>query len=82
VYVYGYLRARTAGGSQSTLSLLRTVSGTGLYLAQIVGAILLLLGESAGLYIAAVAMVILTGYSVSGAWLLLVGVHHDERSGG
>jgi len=82
VYVYGYLRARTAGGSQSTLSLLRTVSGTGLYLAQIVGAILLLLGESAGLYIAAVAMVILTGYSVSGAWLLLLGVHHDERSRG
>jgi hypothetical protein len=37
VYVYGYLRARTAGGSQTTLSLLRTVSGTVLYLAQIVG---------------------------------------------
>jgi len=42
---YGYLRARTAGGSQTTLSLLRTVSGTGLYLAQIVGSILLLLGD-------------------------------------
>jgi hypothetical protein len=79
VYVYGYLRARTAGGNQTTLSLLRTVSGTGLYLAQIVGAILLLLDVKAGLYIAASAMVILAAYSVSGAWLLLVGVHQDEH---
>ncbi|MEA2558435.1 MAG: hypothetical protein QOG88_1973, partial [Actinomycetota bacterium] len=73
VYVNGYLRARTAGGSQTTLSLLRTASGTGLYLAQILGSILLLLDAMAGLYIAAVSMVILTAYSVSGAWLLLVG---------
>jgi hypothetical protein len=80
VYVYGYLRARTAGGSQTTLSLLRAVSGAGLYLAQIVGSILLLLDVTAGLYIAALAMVILTVYSVSGAWLLLVGVHLDEHS--
>ncbi len=82
VYVYGYLRARTAGGSQTTLSLLRTVSGTGLYLAQILGSILLLLDAMAGLYIAGISMVILTAYSVSGAWLLLVGVHHDDQGRG
>jgi hypothetical protein len=81
VYVYGYVRARTAGGSQTTLSLLRTMSGTGLYLAQIVGSILLLLDATAGLYVAATAMVIVTAYSVSGAWLLLVGVHRDEHGG-
>jgi hypothetical protein len=75
VYVYGYLRARTAGGSQTTLSMLRTVSGTGLYLAQIVGSVLLLLDVTAGLYLAAISMVILAAYSVSGAWLLLVGAH-------
>jgi modulator of FtsH protease len=78
VYVYGYLRARTAGGSRTTLSVLRTVSGTGLYLAEIAGSIVFLLGAMAGLYIAAVAMVLLGAYSVSGAWLLLVGVHQDE----
>ena len=78
VYVYGYLRARTAGGSRTTLSVLRTVSGSGLYVAEIAGSIVFLLGAIAGLYIAAVAMVLLAAYSVSGAWLLLVGVHQGE----
>ena len=77
-YVYGYLRARTAGGSRTTLSMVRTMTGTGLYLAQIVGSVLLLLDATTGLYIAAAAMVILTAYSVSGAWLLLVGVHQGR----
>jgi hypothetical protein len=75
VYVYGYLRARTVGGSRTTLSLLRTGTGTTLYLALIAGSIVLLFDASAGLYIAAIAMVILSVYSVSGAWLLLVGAH-------
>ena len=79
VYVSGYLRARAGGGSQTTLSLLRTVSGTAFYVAQIVGSIVVLLGASAGLYIAAAAMVLLAAYSVSGAWLLLVGVQQDEH---
>ena len=82
VYVYGYVRARGAGGSQTTLSLLRTVSGTAFYLAQITGSIVLALGATAGLYIAAVAMVILAAYSISGAWLLLIGVHHAEHGRG
>ena len=80
VYVYGYPRARAAGGSRTTLSVPRLVSGTVLYVAQMVGSILLVLDVTAGLYIAAVAMVILTAYSVSGAWLLLVGAHHDNRN--
>ena len=79
VYVYGYLRARTSGGSQTTLSVLRTVSGTAFYGAQVVGSIVLLAGMTAGLYIAAAAMVVLAAYSVSGAWLLLVGVQQDEQ---
>ena len=77
VYVYGYPRARAAGASRTTLSAVRIVSGTVLYIAQIVGSILLVRGVAAGLYAAAIAMVILTAYSVSGAWLLLVGVHND-----
>jgi hypothetical protein len=77
VYVNGYVRARVAGGSVTTLSLLRTMSGTATYVAQMVGSVVLLLGATAGLYIAAVAMVLLAAYSVSGAWLLLVGAHTD-----
>jgi hypothetical protein len=79
VYVYGYLRARTGGGSQTTLSLMRTVSGTAFYAAQIVGSLVLLFGATARLYIAAVAMVVLAASSISGAWLLLVGVHQQQR---
>ena len=78
VYVNGYVRARTQGGSPTTLSRVRTWSGTAMYVAQIVGAILLLFGKAIGLDIAAVAMVILAAYSVSGAWLLLVGAHRSQ----
>ena len=55
------------------------MSGTALYGAQIVGSIVLVAGNSAGLYIAAASMVLLAAYSVSGAWLLLVGVHEGEH---
>jgi hypothetical protein len=75
--VNGYVRARVARGSVTTLSLLRIVSGTAAYVAQMAGSVVLLLGATAGLYIAAVAMVLLGAYSVSGAWLLLVGAHID-----
>jgi hypothetical protein len=79
VYVYGYLRARSAGGSPTTLSRLRTISGTTFYVALIAGSVVLLAGASAGLYIAGLAMVTIGVYSVSGAWLLLVGAYGDER---
>jgi hypothetical protein len=78
VYVYGYLRARSQGGSPTTLSLLRTISGTTCFVALIVGSVVLLVGATAGLYIAAVAMVILGVYSVSGAWLLVVAAYEDR----
>jgi len=79
VYVYGYARARSAGGSPTTLSQLRVMSGTTLYVALMAGSVVLLSGATAGLYIAALGMLILGIYSVSGAWLLLVGAHEDER---
>lgn len=73
----GYLRART-GGSQRTVSLVRTVAGTTLYGMQVLGSIVLVLGATTGLYIAATALVLLAAYSVSGAWLLLVGAHDAQ----
>jgi modulator of FtsH protease len=48
VYVYGYLRARRGSGSPTTLSVLRTASGTGLYLVQVAGSILILSGRRRG----------------------------------
>ena len=79
VYLYGYLRARSAGGSPTTLSLLRAISGTFFYVALSAGSALFLFGATAGLYIAAFAMLTLGVDSVSGAWLLLLGAHADER---
>jgi modulator of FtsH protease len=78
VYVNNYVQARHAGGSQETLSLVRAASGTAFYVAQIAGCIILLFGATAGLYIVAVAIVGQSAYSVSGAWLLLVGAHEDQ----
>src|SRR5207245_9914988 len=79
VYVNAYLRARRAGGNQTTLSITRTLTGTTLRLAQIAGSVALTFGNRAGLYVAAVAMVLGGANSVSGAWLLLAGVHEETN---
>jgi low affinity Fe/Cu permease len=42
--------------------------------AEAVGAALLIAGQIAGLYVAAVAMIVLLAFMISGAWLLTVGV--------
>jgi hypothetical protein len=78
IYVYGYIRARRRGRSAIGLSSFRLAGGTACYIAQIAGSILIILGYVAGLYLAAVAMIIFFGYMISGAWLLLVGVHLNE----
>jgi len=78
VYVNGYVQAIRRGGSPVGLGGFRLVFGTGCYVAEILGALLLLLGFVAGLYIAAVSMTILLAFTISGAWLLLVGVHQED----
>jgi hypothetical protein len=49
-----------------------------LYLAQLVGAALLVADHIAGLYVAAVAMIAALTLMISGAWLLVVGVTMRE----
>ena len=48
------------------------------YLAEVIGAILLILGYGAGLYIAAIASIVLFAFLISGAWLLVIGVYEDQ----
>ena len=60
------------------LTLQRLTGGTLCYLAEVFGAALLILGRNAGLYIAAAATVVLFGFLISGAWLLMIGIHEDE----
>lgn len=81
VYVYGYVQAIRLGGSPVGLRSHRLVGGTALYIAEISGAALLLAGSIAGLYLAAVAMVMLLAFMISGAWLLIVGISEHRRDG-
>jgi hypothetical protein len=56
----------------------RLAGGTMCYLAEVIGAIFLILGHSAGLYIAAIASIVLFAFLISGAWLLIIGVYEDS----
>jgi hypothetical protein len=78
VFIRGYVRAIRAGMSSIGLNIPRLAGGTICYVAEVIGAILLIVGHSAGLYIAAVATVVLFGFLISGAWLLIIGIHEDQ----
>jgi len=78
-YVYNYVQAARMGGIKAELRPDRFAGGTTCYVAQMVGAVVLILGHVAGLYVAAVGLIALFAFMISGAWLLLVAVH-DDRS--
>ena len=78
IFVRGYIKAIKAGMSSIGLTLPRLAGGTICYLAEVAGAIFLISGRSAGLYIAAIATVVLFGFLISGAWLLMVGIQEDQ----
>jgi hypothetical protein len=83
VYVYGYIQAIRCGESSVGLRPFRLVGGTALHVVEIAGAALLLSGEIAGLYVAAIAMIGLLAFMISGAWLLIMGVSaHSPRTAG
>jgi hypothetical protein len=54
------------------------MTGSALYLGEAVGAVLLISGLTAGLYVAASSMTLLAVYSVTGAWLLVVGARNEH----
>jgi hypothetical protein len=72
VYIAGYVQAMRSGGSQAAIRLGRVVFGTACGLTEILGAVLLIAGQKAGLYIAAVALVVYVAYMITGAWFLIV----------
>jgi len=74
VYVNGYIKAVKEGGTRSQLSIARTMFGSACYLAQIIGAILLMLGHAGGLYLSATGMMLMFASLISGTWILLVGI--------
>ncbi len=78
IYVNGYIQAKRRGKSPLGLTLIRLIFGTALYIIEILCAIIFTLGQIMGLYVAAITMVVLLVYTITGAWLLLVGVHSEK----
>ena len=81
VFIRGYVIAIRSGMSSIGLSTPRLAGGTLCYLAEVVSAILLILGYSSGLYIAAIAIIVLFAFLISGAWLLMIGIYEDRAEG-
>ena len=78
IFIRGYVIAIRSGMSSIGLNLPRLAGGTICYLAEVVGAIFLLLGYYLGLYIAAIAIIVLFAFLISGAWLLMIGIYQDR----
>jgi hypothetical protein len=79
IFITGYVRAIRSGMSSFGLSASRLAGGTLCYLAEVAGAVFLILGYSVGLYIAAIATIVLFGFLISGAWLLMIGVYEERK---
>ena len=77
-YIRVYVRATKMGRSSVGLSVSRFIAGTSCYVAQIIGSVLLISGYVAGLYVASVAMVLSFAFFISGAWLLITGIHDKQ----
>jgi hypothetical protein len=77
IFIRGYVIAIRSGMSSIGLNAPRLAGGTICYLAEMVSAIFLILGYTAGLYIAAVGIVVLFAFLISGAWLLMIGIYKD-----
>jgi hypothetical protein len=78
IFIRGYVIAIRAGMSTIGLNMPRLAGATICYLAEVVSAIFLILGYNSGLYIAAVAIIVLFAFLISGAWLLMIGIYEDR----
>jgi hypothetical protein len=78
IFIRGYVIAIKTGASSIGLNAPRLAGGTICYLAEIAGAVLLILGYGSGFYVAALATIILFAFLISGAWLLIIGVYEDQ----
>src|SRR5262245_26309353 len=76
--LWSFLEVGRAAQTVPRGSLYRTIGGTACYVAEMLGAVALLLGNGVGLYVVAVAMVSNFFFMISGSWLLLVGVSRED----
>ena len=78
IFIRGYVVAIRSGMSSVGLNAPRLAGGTICYVAEVIAGMFLLLGYSSGIYIAAIAIVVLFAFLISGAWLLMVGIYEDR----
>ena len=78
IFIRGYVIAIRSRASSIGLTAPRLAGGTICYLAEVIGAFFLILGNNLGLDIAAIAIIVLFGFLISGAWLLMIGIYEDE----
>lgn len=69
----GYVQGFRLGSSRFALNSFRIVGGSACYLGQIIGAVMLCLGNGVGIYVSALALIVNFFFLVSGSWLLIVG---------
>ena len=81
IFVRGYVVAIMSGMSSIGLTPPRLAGGTVCYLAEVTGAIFLILGRGIGLYIAALGTIVLFAFLISGAWLLIIGIYEEPTKG-
>jgi hypothetical protein len=80
IFVRGYIVAIRSGMSSIGLNASRLAGGTLCYLAEVIAAIFLIFGHGVGLYIAAIAIIVLFVFLISGAWLLIIGVYEEPTN--
>jgi len=78
IFIRGYAIAIRSGMSAIGLNTPRLAGGTICYLTEVIGAVFLIRGYSSGLYLAAIAIVVLFAFLISGAWLLMIGIYEDR----
>jgi modulator of FtsH protease len=79
INTYGYVQGFGQAGSRYALSLGRITGGSACYLGQIIGSLILFFGYSAGIYIAAIALIVNFCFLISGSWLLIVGTLQNSH---
>jgi hypothetical protein len=78
IFIRGYVVAIREGMSFIGLNTPRLAGGTICYLTEVIGAIFLILGYNLGLYIAAIGIIVLFAFLISGAWLLMIGIYEEQ----
>jgi hypothetical protein len=79
IFIRGYVVAIRSGMSSIGLNAPRLAGGTMCYLAEVIGAIFLILGHGVGLYVTAIATIVLFAFLISGAWLLIIGIDDHAK---